>query len=115
MTGKGLLVRAAIGALTIVVLAAAATATAGLLAVDELADVIRQRLRVNGVVRSLTAEGRMQTNILIALPIVSLLVMTVIGPEYARQLYDRPWLLAGTGVSMLIGWLWMRRIINFGY
>jgi tight adherence protein B len=79
---------------------------------DRLAGVVRERFRVCGMIRALTAEGRMQANILMALPAGLFLIMLVIKPEYAYAMLDQPKLLAGIAVSQTIGILWIRKIIN---
>jgi tight adherence protein B len=82
---------------------------------EKLADIIRARLRTEGMIRAMTAEGRAQIYVLSALPILALLVMSVVSPEHAAQLYARPWLLAVAGTGMATGWFWMNRILNFAY
>ena len=82
---------------------------------ENLAQIIRERYRVRGIISALTAEGRFQAYILLALPFVMLIALTVINPTYVRELYSRPWILASTGLAMLVGTLWMRRIVNFNF
>lgn len=79
---------------------------------DRLAGVVRERFRVRGMIRALTAEGRMQANILMALPAALFLIMLVVKPEYAYAMLDQPKLLAGIAVSQTIGILWIRKIVN---
>lgn len=79
---------------------------------DRLAGVVRERYRVRGMIRALTAEGRMQANILMALPGALFLIMLVVKPEYAYAMLDQPKLLAGIAVSQTIGILWIRKIVN---
>jgi tight adherence protein B len=80
---------------------------------ENLAVIIRERYRVKGVIAALTAEGRLQAYLMLALPVVMLIGLTLFNRDYVQELYDRPWLLALTGLGMLIGAVWMRRIINF--
>ena len=82
---------------------------------DRLADLIRQRYRMRGKVRALTAEGRMQAVILLGLPVFMYILLLVINRNYALELLDHPDLIAGTLVMMGIGAFWIRRIINFDY
>lgn len=79
---------------------------------DRLAGVIRERYRVRGMIRALTAEGRMQANILMALPGALFLIMLVVKTEYAYAMLDQPKLLACIAVSQTIGILWIRKIVN---
>ncbi len=91
--------------------------TGGNLAVllENLSTTIRERYRVKGIINALTAEGRLQAYILLALPMILLVSLTVLNPDYMRELYLRPGLLAGTGFAMLIGAIWMRRIVRFNF
>lgn len=82
---------------------------------ERLAQMVRERYRIRGSIRTLTAEGRMQAGILMALPPAMFVAMLVLNREYALVLFDYPWLLVGVVVSMGIGALWIRRIINFDF
>lgn len=82
---------------------------------ENLAMIIRDRYRIRGIISALTAEGRAQAYVLLALPIVILIGMTLINPDYVSELYARPWLLSVTGIAMVLGALWMRRIVNFNF
>ncbi len=82
---------------------------------ESLAGVIRERLRMRGKVQALTAEGRMQAGVLLALPPVVFVVMILANRPYADRLLQHPWLLVGTVVSMCIGALWIRRIVRFDF
>ena len=82
---------------------------------EKLADVIRGRVRMNDMISALTSEARMQVYVLTVLPIIALIVMTVVRPVYAKELYDRPALLMYCIGSLIIGWIWMRRILNFSF
>jgi tight adherence protein B len=82
---------------------------------ERLARVVRERFRIRGAIRTLTGEGRMQAGILMALPPVIFLAMLLLNREYALVLLGYPWLLVGVVVSMGIGALWIRQIINFDF
>lgn len=82
---------------------------------EKLAQVVRERYRIRGVVRTLTAEGRMQAGVLMVLPPAIFVAMLVINPSYARILLNYPYLLVGIVISMGIGALWIRKIINFDF
>lgn len=82
---------------------------------EQLAQVIRERYRVRGIINALTAEGRIQAYILLALPVLMLILLTVINRAYTQRLFEHPWLLVFTGLAMLAGGVWMRRIINFDH
>ncbi len=82
---------------------------------DRLADVVRQRFRVRGKIRALTAEGRMQSLVLLALPPTLLVIILLINRNYMQILLQYPGLLIGTFISELLGALWIRRIVNFDF
>ncbi|MCO6043667.1 type II secretion system F family protein [Aeoliella sp. ICT_H6.2] len=82
---------------------------------DNLALLIRKRLKLRERVRALTGEGRMQAMVLIVLPLVALASIAYLSPEYASALFQRPWLLAITASAQTLGALWIRKIINFEY
>lgn len=82
---------------------------------DNLSIMIRKRLSLKDRVRALTGEGRMQALVLIVLPIAALLGIVVTAPEYARSLFERPWLLGGTALAQAAGVVWIRKIVNFDF
>ena len=82
---------------------------------DKLSAMLRERFRIRGVVKTLTAEGRMQAMILMGLPFVIFLMMMVLNPPYASQLFLYPKLIGLTLASEALGALWIRKIVNFEY
>ena len=82
---------------------------------DRLAALIRDRFRIRGKIKTLTAEGRMQAAVLLGLPPALFLVVLFLNRGYAQILLDHPSLLVGMFISELIGWLWIRRIIHFDF
>jgi tight adherence protein B len=82
---------------------------------DRLASIIRERFRVRGKIRALTAEGRIQALVLLALPPALLLIILVLNRSYGQVLLDHPYLLAGMVVSQALGALWIRKIVHFDF
>jgi tight adherence protein B len=82
---------------------------------ERLARLIRDRVRLRGVIRALTAEGRLQAQVLIALPPLMFLVLLVLHRPYAQVLLDHYELLIAATVSMALGALWIRRIVRFDF
>jgi tight adherence protein B len=80
---------------------------------ERIARLIRERLRLRNQVRTLTAEGRLQGVTLLVLPVLMFGVMMVVNRSYAEVLLEQPYLLLATGTSMLIGALWIRKIVKF--
>ena len=82
---------------------------------DSVAGTIRDRNRVRGQVRALSAEGRMSALVLFVLPFVLAAVTSVLDPSYLRELTDSGAgiaMLAGGGVLLGVGGLWLRRIVK---
>ena len=82
---------------------------------DELARVIRDRFRIYREVRVKTAQGRMTATIMIALPMVMVVVLEMLNPNYMRVLFRDPWgptILAVTAVMQLIGSFILWRIVE---
>jgi tight adherence protein B len=80
-----------------------------------LAAVVRDRFRVQGMIRGLTAEGRMQAAILTALPPALVVLMMAVKPSYADAMLSQPKLIAGILLSQLIGILWIRKIVKINF
>jgi tight adherence protein B len=75
----------------------------------------RARLKLQGQVRVLSAEGRMSAWILGLLPLVMLALMSVMNYAYVSVLWTDPGgikLLWGIGGAMLLGMLWMRKVVR---
>ena len=79
---------------------------------ERLAMLIRARMKLRDQVRTLTAEGRLQGLTLLVLPFVMFAAMMVVNRGYAETLFDHVPLLIATGVSMVIGVVWIRQITN---
>jgi tight adherence protein B len=82
---------------------------------DKLSVVIRERFRIRGKIRALTAEGRLQAAILLILPPAMLVFILLANRKYGQALLDHPSLLVGMFIFELIGALWIRKIVNFDF
>jgi tight adherence protein B len=77
--------------------------------------LIRDRQRIAGSVRVLTAEGRLSAWILGLLPFVIALLLTVINPEFISKLWTDPLGILMLQVSlslMAIGVWWMWHMVR---
>ncbi|UCH84483.1 MAG: type II secretion system F family protein [Candidatus Latescibacterota bacterium] len=82
---------------------------------ERAAAIIRDRFRILGDVRTLTAQARMSGFILFVLPLVMAGIIMVVAPEYLRGLVADPIgkYLIGMAVALQIsGFFIMRRIVN---
>lgn len=80
---------------------------------ERMATIVRSRLRLRQKMRALTAEGRMQSLTLLALPPLTFAVMYFLNRQYAETLLVQWRLLVGTVACMAIGVLWIRNIMDF--
>lgn len=82
---------------------------------EKLAGVVRDRFRIKGRIKVLTAEGRIQAVVLLAMPPVVFLMMLFINPDYTKVLLEHRNAIAFLAVMMGMGALWIRRIVNFDF
>jgi tight adherence protein B len=77
--------------------------------------IIRERLKLLGRIRVLSAEGKMSAWVLGLLPFAVGFVISVVNPKYIRVLWTDPtgiMMLVGAALMMLTGFIWMRTIIR---
>lgn len=82
---------------------------------EKIAQVVRERYKIRGTIRTLTAEGRLQAVVLMALPPLLFFLMLIVNYDYARVLLETPVLLWGMAFFMGMGGLWIRKIVNFDF
>jgi tight adherence protein B len=82
---------------------------------DKISTIVRERLKLHGEIRTLSAEGRLSAIILTALPFAVGVVVNVVNPQFMAVLWTDPSGLRMVGAAlfmMVLGTLWMRRIIR---
>jgi tight adherence protein B len=82
---------------------------------DNLGDVIRDRILFDGKVKALTAQSRISANILVVVPFTIVGMMAVLNPEYIEPLLETPTghKLMGAGLAMVtMGWFACRRVAS---
>lgn len=82
---------------------------------DGLAAVVRDRFRFQRKVRTLSAQGRMAAWILSLLPFVLAGVLTLVSPNFLPMLTQDPvgrQMVAASFFMIVVGILWMRRIVR---
>jgi tight adherence protein B len=88
---------------------------------DSIAFTIRERVRIKGEIRTLTAQQRMTGYVVAGMPIGLMVLMMVIAPTFMNPMFDNPpgimglpagmIVLAIGGVLMFIGFIAIRRIV----
>ncbi len=89
---------------------------------DTIAYTIRERVRITGESKTLTAQQRLSGYVVGFLPIALVLIMSVIAPTFMAPMLQKPpellglpagmFILAGGGIMMLIGFMLIRRIVD---
>ncbi len=81
---------------------------------DNIAHTIRERQRIEGKISALTAQGRLQAVVVCLIPFVLGFALYMIAPQIFQPMFSNTigWVLMGLcGVLMIIGWLWIRKIV----
>jgi tight adherence protein B len=82
---------------------------------EKLAVMLRARIQLKQKVRVFTAQGRLTGLVLVAMPFVLFFVINLVNPGYSKPMLESETgkkIIYGTLVSMGIGVLVIRRIIN---
>lgn len=82
---------------------------------DRIGHVIRERFKILGQVKALTAEGRLSGVVLIALPIGLFMMMLYMKPDYIELLWKDPMgvkMSIGAIILMLIGSYAIKKIVD---
>jgi tight adherence protein B len=80
-----------------------------------ISSLIRARFKLQRKVQTLSAEGRLSGWVLALLPFALAIMVTIVNPDYLPMMFDHPMgvkLAFGGLIFMLIGLLWMRKIIR---
>ncbi|MDC5854671.1 type II secretion system F family protein [Vibrio europaeus] len=83
---------------------------------EKVSKVLRSRFKLQRKIKTLSAESRLSAWILVLSPFILFVFMSFINPEYVEPLYRDPRgldLVSGGIVSLFIGSMWIRKIINF--
>ncbi|MCG9575033.1 type II secretion system F family protein [Vibrio tubiashii] len=83
---------------------------------EKVSRVLRARFKLQRKIKTLSAESRLSAWILVLSPFILFLFLSFINPEYVEPLYRDPRgldLVSGGIVSLFIGSMWIRKIINF--
>ena len=88
---------------------------------DSIAFTIRERIRIKGEIRTLTAQQRMSGYVVAGLPIGLVAILSLIAPTFMDPMFGEPYvvgiplgviILAFGGLMMLLGFLAIRKIVD---
>ncbi|MFZ5650955.1 MAG: type II secretion system F family protein [Bacillota bacterium] len=82
---------------------------------DNIANTIRERIRIKGEIKTLTAQGKVSGIVIGVLPLVLAGVLSVMSPDYLKPLFTTPMgmaMLASALVLEAIGILLIRKIVS---
>ncbi|MBU0566524.1 type II secretion system F family protein [bacterium] len=82
---------------------------------DSIADTIRQRIRIKGQIRTLTAQGKMSGLIITALPFAIFFIMYLMQPDIMSMLFKKKlgWaMIVAALISQAIGAFWINKVVS---
>ncbi|MBX3028712.1 MAG: type II secretion system F family protein [Chloroflexi bacterium] len=89
---------------------------------DSIAFTIRERVRIKGEIKTLTAQGRMSGYVVGALPIFLFVIISAIAPQFVGPMFEKPpeafglplgvVVMAFGALMMGLGFIFIRRIVN---
>ena len=85
---------------------------------QNLTDVIRQRIKMRRKIRSISAEGRISAVFLTAMPVLLFVALNFISPDYYGSVWGKPmttWGLVGAAAWLGVGNLMMKKMISFRF
>lgn len=85
---------------------------------QNLTDVIRQRIKMRRKIRSISAEGRISAIFLTAMPVLLFVALNFISPSYYGSVWGKPmttWGLVGAVTWLGVGNLMMKKMISFRF
>ncbi|WP_432357106.1 type II secretion system F family protein [Sporosarcina sp. UB5] len=85
------------------------------LLLETMQNVIFDRARIKGEIRTLTAQGRFSSIIITILPIALAAYIRLVNPEYFQTLFSHPvgWAMVIYGAfSIIVGWLFIKKIVH---
>ena len=82
---------------------------------DTIGHTIRERVRIKGEIRTLTAMARYSGYMVSVLPVAVAGLLFVMNPDYMSQLWEDPCgvrLMVASAIGMVLGWVIIRRVVD---
>ncbi|EGQ7874457.1 type II secretion system F family protein [Vibrio parahaemolyticus] len=83
--------------------------------IEKLSHLLRARFKLARKIKTISAESRMSAWVLVLAPFVLYLFISIVRPEFLEPLHNSPLgikMIIGGMISLFIGTLWIRKIIN---
>jgi tight adherence protein B len=80
-----------------------------------ISHTIRERFRIQGEIRTKSAQARLSGYIVSALPFFLFFWINLVNPGYMKTLYDHPngvYILSAGVIMQVVGWLIIRKIVD---
>ncbi|WP_423839800.1 type II secretion system F family protein [Vibrio mytili] len=84
--------------------------------IEKLSVVLRGRFKLARKIKTVSAESRMSAWVLVLAPFVMYFAISIFQPSYIAILHNHPTgikLIIGGMISLFIGSMWIRKIVNF--
>lgn len=82
---------------------------------DAISFTIRERVRIKGEIKTLTAQGRYTGYLITGLPFVLATFIYLVNPDFISPLFDDPcgWIMVGLSLILIvIGYIAIKKIVN---
>lgn len=82
---------------------------------DRISESIREIQRLEGKLDAITAQGRFQAWMMAVMPLAFMVILYLIDSEGVMLLFTEPLgriMLLAVGILILLGWLWIRKIMT---
>jgi tight adherence protein B len=82
---------------------------------DNIAETIRERFRIEGRIRALTAQGKAQGIVMCILPVVAAILINVVCPGWMKPMFNTIWgwgMMGGVVVMEALGAFFIWRIVS---
>ncbi|MEY4571284.1 MAG: hypothetical protein RLZ10_477 [Bacteroidota bacterium] len=79
-----------------------------------LSVLIRERAKMHGKIKNLSAEGRMSGWILVVMPFALIGIISIVNHQYISSLWEAELgrkMLMTTGIMMLVGMFWIKKLV----
>ncbi|MFN1550500.1 type II secretion system F family protein [Vibrio natriegens] len=84
--------------------------------IEKLSRVLRERFKLTRKIKTISAESRMSAWVLVLAPFAMYIIISIMDPGYVAILHNHPTgvkMIIGGMISLFIGSMWIRKIVNF--